>query len=140
MGKLICIDFDGTCIDCNDWPKTINTLPCCIETLQELIANNHQLILWTCRSNSISVIKSNESGMGISIDPGLYLKDAINWFKQNNIPLVAINKNPTQTFSGASPKPFADLYIDDKNPFTPLINGNIDWIKMRTWLKQNKYI
>jgi hypothetical protein len=41
-----------------------------------------------------------------------YLQDAVNWFKQNEIPLHGILRNPNQGWTN-SPKAYAQLYIDD---------------------------
>ena len=44
---------------------------------------------------------------------GMFLDDAINWFKENDIPLYGIQENPTQKNWTTSPKCYAELYIDD---------------------------
>jgi hypothetical protein len=51
---------------------------------------------------------------------GKELTDAINWFKQNNIPLYGIQTNPTQAAWTSSPKSLADLMIDDSALGCPL--------------------
>ncbi len=48
------------------------------------------------------------------------LQDAINWFKENGIPLWGINENPKQKEWTSSPKIFANIYIDDAALGTPL--------------------
>ncbi len=96
---IINIDADGTCFT-HDYPiigKDIGSQ----RVLKKLTDNGHQLILFTMRS-------------------GKELIDAINWFKQNNIPLYGIQTNPTQSSWTSSPKSLADLMIDDSALGCPL--------------------
>lgn len=95
----IAIDFDGTCVT-HDYPrigKDINA----VNVLKKLVANGHKLILNTMRS-------------------GKELKEAINWFKKNDIELYGANENPTQKKWTNSPKVYANLYIDDAALGCPL--------------------
>ena len=95
----IAIDFDGTCVT-HDYPrigKDINA----VNVLKKLVDNGHKLILNTMRS-------------------GKELKDAINWFKENDIELYGANKNSTQKKWTNSPKVYAHLYIDDAALGCPL--------------------
>ena len=96
----IAIDFDGTCVT-HDYPrvgKDIGAVP----VLKKLIDSGHQLILNTMRS-------------------GKELKDAVQWFIDNDIPLYGVNENPTQKSWTASPKVYAHLYIDDAALGCPLM-------------------
>lgn len=62
----------------------------------------HKLILFTMRSNRHV---PNETGDPTIMDvTGMFLDDAVNWFKQNDIPLYGINENPTQKTWTNSPK------------------------------------
>ena len=71
------------------------------------------------------------------------LQDAINWFKENGIPLWGINENPKQKEWTSSPKIFANIYIDDAALGTPLKYDEdgalsrpyVDWNRMRALLK-----
>lgn len=71
------------------------------------------------------------------------LQDAIDWFKENEIPLWGINENPKQKEWTSSPKVYANIYIDDAALGTPLIYAKegelyrpyVDWNRMRTLLK-----
>lgn len=110
---VINLDFDGTCVK-HKYPligDSIGAEP----VLRELTEKGHQLILFTMRDGST-------------------LKDAVNWFKKNNIPLYGIQRNPNQHWT-SSPKSLADLIIDDTNLFMPLIYDNgsayCDWKKIR---------
>ena len=96
---IIAIDFDGTCVT-HEYPKVgkdIGAAP----VLKALVEKGHKLMLWTMR--------------GTRTQPSDTLQDAVNWFKQNDIPLWGINENPEQTQSGwtNSNKQYAQLYIDD---------------------------
>lgn len=119
----IAIDFDGTCVT-HDYPrigKDINA----VNVLKKLVANGHKLILNTMRS-------------------GKELKEAINWFKENDIELYGANENPTQKRWTKSPKVYAHLYIDDAALGCPLkMDLNIsdrpfvDWEVVSCLLKDN---
>ena len=96
----IAVDFDGTCVT-HDYPrigKDIHAIP----VLKRLVSNGHKLILNTMRS-------------------GKKLDEAVNWFKEHNIELFAVNENPTQKSWTASPKVYAHMYIDDAAFGCPLL-------------------
>lgn len=122
----ICIDFDGTCVT-HAYPEIgldIGSVP----VLKKLVEAGHQLIVFTMRS-------------------GKYLDDAVNWFKDNNIPLYGIQRNPTQDGWTESPKAYAKLYIDDSALGAPLKvdlkKSNrpfIDWGVAEVILKKSKLI
>ena len=119
----IAIDFDGTCVT-HDYPrigKDINA----VNVLKKLVANGHKLILNTMRS-------------------GKELKEAITWFKKNDIALYGANENPTQKKWTKSPKVYAHLYIDDAALGCPLkmdlsISDRpfVDWEAVSRLLKDN---
>lgn len=113
----IAIDFDGTCVT-HEFPeigKDIGAVP----VLKELVDNGHKLILFTMRADRH---EQKETGHPYIMDvTGLFLTDAINWFKKNNIPLYGIQSNPTQKNWTTSPKCYAQLYIDDAALGCPLI-------------------
>ena len=63
-----------------------------------------------------------------------------NWFKENNIPLWGIQKNPTQHTWTSSPKPYGHVIIDDTALGCPLIFNPglskrpfVDWEQVRQW-------
>jgi len=120
---VIILDFDGTCVT-HDYPNVghdIGAAP----VLRKLVAEGHQLVLFTMRSD-------------MGVEKGLFksgLSDAIDWFKQNNIPLYGIQRNPTQDTWTTSPKAYGHLYIDDAALGAPLKYDNsisdrpfIDWV------------
>ncbi len=122
----IAVDFDGTCVT-NEYPnvgRDIGAVP----VLKKLVDAGHKLILNTMRS-------------------GKELADAIRWFIDNNIPLFGINENPTQKSWTASPKVYANLYIDDAALGCPLItdgfvtkNPFVDWEEVEKQLIKKELI
>ena len=118
-GLYIAVDFDGTCVT-HEYPyigQDVGAVP----VLQELVEQGHNLILYTMRSGKLE-------------------KEAVAWFKEHNIPLYAVNTNPTQKKWTKSPKVHADVYIDDSALGCPLIHSMnasrpyVDWVKVREWL------
>lgn len=96
----ICIDFDGTCVT-HEFPKVGKDIGA-VPVLKKLVEAGHKLILFTMRSNRHV---PNETGDPTIMDvTGMFLDDAVNWFKQNDIPLYGINENPTQKTWTNSPK------------------------------------
>lgn len=109
---IIAIDFDGTCVK-HAFPKigeSIGAEP----VLRALIRNGHKLILWTMRSNVTAPKRpADEPDIDILDEPGDYLDEAVNWFKEKGIDLYAVQRNPTQDSWTTSPKCYAEMYIDD---------------------------
>lgn len=107
----VAVDFDGTCVT-NEYPnlgEDIGAAP----ILKKLVENEVRLILYTMRS-------------------GKTLQDAVDWFSKNGIILWGVNENPEQYLWTASPKVYADIYIDDAALGTPLISKDgkrpfVDW-------------
>ena len=137
---IIAIDFDGTCVS-HAFPEVGKEIGS-PEVLRKLVDNNHQLILWTMRSD-VENVPSPEFDELFS---GKYLTDAVEWFNQNNIPLYGVQTNPTQKEWTTSPKAYAHLYIDDSALGIPLIYDEnedrpyVDWKKTEDWLKEKGYI
>ena len=134
MGYIV-VDFDGTVVT-HEYPnmgKDIGAIP----ILKELVANGHQLILFTMRSDM--GVKSGKFKSGLT--------DAVNWYKQNDIPLFGIQTNPTQHEWTDSPKAYGQLIIDDAAAFAPLKldlsysnRPFIDWVRMRDELVKTGWI
>lgn len=118
MDKItIAIDFDGTCVT-HEFPKVGKDIGA-VPVLKRLVEAGHNLILYTMRSNC-------EGNTGASKEVpevlnGMFLDDAVNWFKENGITLYAIQTNPQQKEWTTSPKCYAQLYIDDAALGIPLI-------------------
>ena len=91
---IIALDFDGTCVT-HEFPnvgKDIGAVP----VLKELVAKGHKLILWTMRSDR-EVLGATRNEFIID-EKGTFLTDAVNWFKENDIPLYGIQKNNIRAF------------------------------------------
>lgn len=93
----IAVDFDGTIVE-HEYPKIGKTRPFAFETLKMLENKGHELILWTYRS-------------------GRYLKEAVEFCRENGMEFYAINSNyPEEEFDNSkSRKIDCDYYIDDRN-------------------------
>lgn len=155
MATILC-DFDGTVIPRLPeigvviQPRDIGAA----EVLKELTDNGHKIILWTCRD----LDPKNPYNQGRDEKS---LEEAINWFKNRNIPLYGINSNPNTSIDSMlhlSTKPLGDHIIDDTAIGAPLINVRalyhsinsteikrintvcIDWIEIRKFFKSLNYI
>lgn len=122
---VIAVDFDGTCVT-HDYPyigSDIGAVP----VLRELADTGYHLVLNTMRSGRLE-------------------KDAVKWFKENDIPLYGVNCNPDQRSWTSSPKVYADLYIDDAALGIPLKTSPtstrpfVDWVAVREILVSLGYL
>jgi len=140
MGITIGIDFDGTCVT-HEFPLVGKDIGA-ESVLKELVEKGHKLILFTMRSDKKYVHSDNHFIHAVA---GQYLTDAVNWFKQRNIPLYGIQTNPTQISWTTSPKAYCELCIDDAGLGIPLIypfgksqknhiRHYVDWVKVRELL------
>ena len=146
---VICIDFDGTCVT-HEFPKVGKDIGA-VPVLKKLIESGHQLVLFTMRSDIVNPTGEDNE---LHLESGNYLTDAVNWFKENEIPLYGIQTNPTQHTWTTSPKAYAQLYIDDAALGCPLLYGNfgengegfyfdkpqVDWEKVKDILIKNGII
>jgi len=131
------IDFDGTCVT-HDFPNIGKSIGA-EKVLKRLTDNGHQLILFTMRGDRVRKRKTQD--LTIQNVTGMFLTDAVNWFKENNIPLYGIQTNPTQKNWTTSPKSYAELMIDDSALGCPLrLNQEVsqrpyaDWVTIEEWL------
>lgn len=139
----ILIDFDGTCVT-HDFPKVGKEIGA-VPVLKKLVKAGHNLILFTMRSDRLE--KKDTGDPNISDVTGLFLTDAVNWFKSHDIPLYGINTNPTQKNWTSSPKAYGELMIDDSALGAPLIinpelsmKPYIDWNWVESILKMKDII
>lgn len=139
---IIVVDFDGTCVT-HEFPKVGKDIGA-VPVLKELISNGHQLILFTMRSD---VINPTGEDNELHLQSGNYLTDAVNWFKENDIPLYGIQTNPTQHTWTTSPKAYGQMYIDDAALGCPLIYNDqyserpfVDWDIVHQILIENGLI
>jgi hypothetical protein len=86
------------------------------------------LVLWTMRCDK-------------------FLADAVNWFKENEIPLWGIQTNPLQSSWTSSPKAYCEIYIDDAALGCPLkydksisTRGFVDWEEVESILEKRGVI
>ena len=100
----IAVDFDGTIVE-HKYPAIGEEIPFAIDAMKHLIADGHQLILWTYRA-------------------GEELEEAVDYCIKRGVTFYAINKNyPEEVYSDdISRKIIADMYIDDRN-----FGGLPDW-------------
>lgn len=95
----IAVDFDGT-LNNHAYPN-IGTKELKHEKLIAWLTKQHdkgaKIVLWTCRE-------------------GTTLLDAVQWCKDNNVPIDYVNENPEFAISQNcfQRKVIADIYIDDK--------------------------
>ncbi len=137
----IVIDFDGTCVN-HEFPKVGKDIGA-VPVLKELVEAGHNLILFTMRANRP---KGGDTGdKDIEDVTGNFLDDAVEWFKENDVPLYGIQTNPTQHKWTKSPKAYGWLYIDDASLGCPLIfpkksRPYVDWDKVREMLVEMNII
>jgi hypothetical protein len=135
----IVIDFDGTCVT-HEFPRVgrdIGAEP----VLKKLIKHGHNLILFTMRSD---LKDSTYRNQGRELPPGDYLSDAVNWFKEREIPLYGIQTNPSQDAWTSSPKAYGQLIIDDAAIGCPLVFEDnsrpyVDWRSIEDMLEYMGY-
>lgn len=103
---VIAVDFDGTIVE-HRYPEIGREIPFAVQTLKQLIADRHQLILWSVRE-------------------GRLLDEAVEWCRARGVEFYAVNKDfPEEDVDKNrhfSRKLKADLFIDDRN-----VGGLPDW-------------
>lgn len=99
---VIAVDFDGTLCE-HRFPDIGETKPVhrkVIEYIKFAKKKGATIILWTCRED---------------LPDRKYLSEAVEWCKQNYIPIDFVNEYPMPDFPVfATRKVCADIYIDDK--------------------------
>jgi len=123
--KTLCVDFDGTIVE-SDFPRIGLPVPGAIETLLALKQAGWKLILYTCREDRRNRIDKR------------YLTDAVEWCREQGIEFDAVNESPMDDeFRGEDSlrrKPYADVYIDDRN-----FGGLPSWSVIYEVLMEKKY-
>lgn len=117
--RTFLIDFDGTCV-LHDFPQVGDEVEGAVEVLNRLQQAGHKLILHTCRH-------------------GVNLMDAVEWFKNREIDLFAVNENPD--FETGSRKVYGSIVIDDHNlgspiKYDPSVHQKefVDWYRIKNLL------
>lgn len=118
---VIGIDFDGTCVT-HEYPEIGESIGA-EKVLRDLVKNGHQLVLCTMRGH-------------MPYEGRDLLQEAVDWFEKNGIKLFGVNRTPLQDTWTDSPKPYAQMYIDDAAFGCPIIESDIsdypyvDWEKL----------
>lgn len=117
----LCIDFDGTIVE-HLYPEIGAPVPMAIETMRELQANGHHIILFTMRH-------------------GETLKEAIEYVEAAGITLYGANENPSQKSWSESRKVYGHHYIDDAAIGCPLVfefgkRPYVDWKTLSEMLRE----
>ena len=118
---VIGIDFDGTCVT-HEYPEIGESIGA-EKVLRDLVKNGHQLVLCTMRGH-------------MAYEGRDLLQEAVDWFEKNGIKLFGVNRTPLQDTWTDSPKPYAQMYIDDAALGCPIIESDIsdypyvDWKKL----------
>jgi len=99
---VIAVDFDGTLCE-HEFPE-IGKVDKVHKNVQDYIRKRKNegctIILWTCRED---------------LPERNYLTEAVEWCKENDIPIDYVNEYPYRGLKGfAARKVCADIYIDDK--------------------------
>jgi len=101
---ILAIDFDGTLVE-HRYPDIGEPLPGAFETLKDLKAAGHKLILWTCRENTGHLIDKQ------------HLTKAVEFCEMRGVEFDAVNETlPEEEFRPEGclrRKPYAHYYIDD---------------------------
>ena len=96
-GIVIAVDFDGT-LAITQYPTILKPIDTTINIIRDAKSRGATIVLWTCRE-------------------GKDLEDALNWCKENNIPIDYANENIPErikSWGNNCRKISADIYIDDK--------------------------
>jgi len=114
----IAVDFDGTIVE-HRYPEIGKELPFATETLRMLIADRHQLILWSVRE-------------------GKLLDEAIEWCRERGVEFYAVNRDypeeqGTSNNNHYSRKLKVDVFIDDRN-----LGGLPDWGTIYRMITEHK--
>lgn len=101
------------------YPEIGKEIPFATDTLKMLIADRHNLILWSVRE-------------------GKLLDDAVNWCRERGVEFYAVNRDypeerGTENNNHFSRKLKVDMFIDDRN-----IGGLPDWGTIYRMIKEHK--
>ena len=106
---VIAIDFDGTLCD-HRFPAIGKEAAGAFRWLKKFQEAGAKLVLWTMRSD----------GCDDGTNP---LAEAVQWCLDRGVAFWAVNSNPDQHHWTASPKAYAQAYVDDNAIGCPLRKG-----------------
>lgn len=139
----ITVDSDGTCFT-HDFPEIGKNIGAEF-VLKCLTDNGHLLIVNTMRCDHEFVPDSLDPD--ITNIKGLFLTEALNWYKKHDIPIYGIGENPTQHSWTSSKKPYSVYDIDDINVGCPLLlvpklspRPFVDWQRVAFILEQQQLL
>lgn len=119
---IIAVDFDGTIVE-DKFPEIGEEKRGAFQTLKDLQAAGHELILWTCRNNTDP-----------SLNGRLVLEEAAVFCEQHGIEFNAINCNVGSIGFNPEPKIYYDILIDDRN-----FDSQVCWLRVRKHFKLYPY-
>lgn len=136
INRVVGVDFDATIFK-EEFPWCGEPVPGALEVLRELQKYHQKILLLTMREHE---------PFGDCPD---VLQVALDKLKEAGIELYAVNEFPACDNSYyPSRKVHADVYVDDHNAGTPLIDyvnakglhsPYVDWAAMDRWFVENKY-
>jgi len=120
---IIAIDFDGTIVD-HEFPKIGKLKPNARKVINRLFDEGHDIVIWTCRTSQDFFEGKHEPT----------LLHVYRFLLREGIHFTTINHNSPRAAFQATPKVYADVYIDDRNL------GGIpnDWEDIYLMLNENK--
>jgi hypothetical protein len=113
--KTFAIDWDGTIIPDRQYPKIGEPKPNAIHVMQRIVDEGGRIVIWTCRGGM-----EQQEGIKNKLNEHGFSDFIVNEHFQDTI----------DAFDFASPKVFADIYIDDRSLFT----RKIDWFEIENIL------
>lgn len=135
---ILAIDFDGTVVT-NRFPKVGLDAPGVEEVLKKWTSKGAKIILYTMRDNYKGADPVTGSTVPLKVGMTSTLQDAINWYKEHDIPLWAVNENPTQFWS-KSRKVYANFIIDDTALGVPMTTHPVSGEEVVDWYEIDKIL
>ena len=111
---VIAIDLDGTIWN-EDYPNTGVPFPNAIETINAMVSEGYEIIIWTARDNENLMFCKKELIDIFELNPNVKFNQHSNYF--------------TSIYKISSPKVNASIYLDDKSYNAP--DYSTYWSKLR---------
>ena len=148
---VVGVDFDNTIV-IDEWPEIGALIPGAIETIKELQAKGHKIVLYTQRNDDyycycpelVTYGKKHGKSFKDTVD---LLSPAVKLLSGEGISLDAINENPwfEAECQDYGRKVYFDVLIDDHCAGIPRKTvknrkgewcETVDWDALRDWLKR----